>query len=249
MKILIVDFDGMLDVQLRYELKEYSDRVSIGAASDKERALGLIRNCNPDLTIVEYKSLYADEIRPIFQKLKRANLEFIVIAKLDKTGIYEDIFEFNPRSFFCAPIDFMSLKYQIDRLLIDRKTLRSKTSNSSKDYFVFKWNSQLRKEKFCDIDYIYAEGNYITLHMDDREYLVRYSLRTIEGELPHRNFVRIHRNYIVNLSGVKSIDIGKNLVILPNVELPIGRKYKRDVKAAFSNLDYSHQLDFDQVFI
>lgn len=237
MKILIVDRHNNFSTKLKEDFADYGDRIALATAASEHVALNIINKSRPDLTIVDYRLDDTYASKELFRMLKVANLPFIVIARHDRKKAYNDIFNFNPVAFFCMPLDFMALKYHIDRMLLDKRSLVSSSHSMNGDHFVFKWNSQLRKERYSEIKFIYAEGNYITLYINDKEYLIRYSLRTIESELPTNKFVRVHRNYIVNLNRVQSIDIGKNLVNLDSVQLPVGRKYKQDIKESFAQVD------------
>lgn len=242
MKILFVDQDNLFNLRLRHELEEYGSSLEILSIQAPEQSIEILNDYRPDLVVVGYTVKFSMIFTHLFGQLKNQNIDFIIVAHDQKGDIYKKIIEFDPCGYFCAPVDFMSLKYQINRQIQEKMRSNHIGLKKDKEFFVFKWNSQLRKERFTDINFIHAEGNYITLHLDNKEYLIRYSLKMIEKELPNNMFIRAHRNYIVNLSKIYSIDIAKNLIILNSCQLPIGRKYKRNVKSSFYNSDYiSHQ--------
>lgn len=55
----------------------------------------------------------------------------------------------------------------------------------------------------ADIDWIEAEGNYARLHIGRRTHDVRETLQALMEKLDPREFVRIHRSTIVNVSRVR----------------------------------------------
>lgn len=56
-----------------------------------------------------------------------------------------------------------------------------------------------------DIDWIEAEGNYVCLHVGNREHEFRETLTELEEKLSPADFLRIHRSTIVNIRRIKEI--------------------------------------------
>ena len=52
------------------------------------------------------------------------------------------------------------------------------------------------------IDYIEADGNYVTLHVGKAEYLSRDSIKRLTGQLAELGFIRIERSLLVNSTAV-----------------------------------------------
>ena len=81
-----------------------------------------------------------------------------------------------------------------------------------------------------DVDWIGAEGNYVSIHVRGADYLVRTSLQTLERRLPTQRFARIHRSTIVNLERVVELQPwshGDLIVFLHDgTELRLSRRYK-----------------------
>jgi two-component system, LytTR family, response regulator len=56
-----------------------------------------------------------------------------------------------------------------------------------------------------DINWIEAEGNYVRLHVGNREHDLRETLTDLEEKLNPAEFLRIHRSTIVNIQRIKEI--------------------------------------------
>ena len=54
----------------------------------------------------------------------------------------------------------------------------------------------------CDVDYIQACGNYVRIHVGQREYVRRDTLTRLERELQFAGFHRVHRSVLLNLRRV-----------------------------------------------
>lgn len=85
-----------------------------------------------------------------------------------------------------------------------------------------------------EILYIEAMEGYVKIYRENDVYTVsRVILKNIGNQLPDREFIRIHRSFIIQKSKVKSFN--KREVKLKNGKiLPIGRQYANDVAVQLS---------------
>ncbi|MCP2028639.1 DNA-binding LytR/AlgR family response regulator [Flavobacterium sp. HSC-32F16] len=70
-------------------------------------------------------------------------------------------------------------------------------------------------------------GNYVKLHTTKRTYLASITTTEFEKCLPEKNFMRIHKSYIVALDKIEAAE--KDFVVIKNEKLPIGITYKREL--------------------
>ena len=70
-------------------------------------------------------------------------------------------------------------------------------------------------------------GNYVKLHTTKRIYLASITTSEFEKCLPEKNFVRIHKSYIVALDKIEAVE--KDFVIIKKEKLPVGITYKREL--------------------
>ncbi|MDA6070347.1 LytTR family DNA-binding domain-containing protein [Flavobacterium sp. AC] len=70
-------------------------------------------------------------------------------------------------------------------------------------------------------------GNYVKLHTIKRTYLASITTSELEKCLPEKNFMRIHKSYIVALDKIEATD--KDFVVIKNEKLPVGITYKREL--------------------
>ena len=77
-----------------------------------------------------------------------------------------------------------------------------------------------------DIRYVEGMSEYLKLHIDSqpKPIITLLAMKNLEEKLP-KNFMRIHRSYIVNLDKIQ--EVNKNRVIIDaDTYLPIGDSYK-----------------------
>lgn len=93
--------------------------------------------------------------------------------------------------------------------------------------------------KVCDLDWLEASGNYVTLHVGRERYLLRETLSALQEKLDPEQFVRIHRSAIVNVERLKELrpwSRGEQVAVLQDgTELTIGRAFRPHLLALMSN--------------
>ncbi|MFL9485065.1 LytR/AlgR family response regulator transcription factor [Chitinophagaceae bacterium LWZ2-11] len=109
--------------------------------------------------------------------------------------------------------------------LFQKHTQAGKKENN--DYIFLKHNQLYEKVFFSDILYIEAMRNYIVVHTLAKKLMVLLTFKSIEESLPAKDFMRIHKSYIINLNQVEVIE--SSYVQINKKQLPISRKLKDDV--------------------
>jgi len=90
-------------------------------------------------------------------------------------------------------------------------------------------NSVLRLEQ---IDFLEAARNYISVHADGREYIVRDTMTNVLRKLSGGPFVRTHRSFIVNVDKIKEIrtvDAGQIIFLTSGEDVPLSRSYREEL--------------------
>ncbi len=83
-----------------------------------------------------------------------------------------------------------------------------------------------------EVRYASAQGDYVRLHTDTEDPLVRMSLGSLEQRWADAGFVRIHRSILVALAHVQEVRLGtgRPIVVVDGVELPVSRRHVPDVR-------------------
>lgn len=92
---------------------------------------------------------------------------------------------------------------------------------------------KLRKEFLIaarDIEWLQAQGNYVGLHVNGHDYLLRSTLADFLGQLDAARFARVHRSYAVNLDRVAEIEPldggDARLRMKDGSQVPCSRRYR-----------------------
>jgi len=91
---------------------------------------------------------------------------------------------------------------------------------------------------FIDIElnqllFAHSFGNYVKLHTTKKTYLASITTSELEKCLPEKNFMRIHKSYIVALDKIDATE--KDFVIIKDEKLPIGITYRRELTDRLKN--------------
>lgn len=119
--------------------------------------------------------------------------------------------------------------------LFDLKHQQKNISPSSHPgYFFVNVDYSLLKISINDIIYIEGLKDYIKIHLKStsRPVVTRMPVKTIEEQLPAKEFIRIHKSYIVSVAFITAIR--KSSVFIDGQELPVGDSYRESVTALTS---------------
>ena len=101
-------------------------------------------------------------------------------------------------------------------------------TNSNDSIFV-KSNSRLVKVKLADIMYVEALKDYVIIHCVGAKYTIHSTMKDIQENLQDKEFIRVHRSYIVRLDKIAAIDYPNLVMEDDKKHIPIGGSYKDDL--------------------
>jgi len=213
------------------------------AIDDEPLALQLISQYCNKIPFLNLEKVFTNPDEAIeYLKTVTVDLLFLDIQMPDITGIqlYKNL-EKKPMVIFTTAykdyaiegfnvdaIDYLLKPFEYDRFL--------KAVYKAKEYLEFlssqdlqlnslyiKVNYEMMKINLKDIDLIEALDDYIKIHIKPAPVLTLMTLKTMQEKLPSKEFVRVHRSYIVPLHKVEKFS--KNKLIVAGKEIPIGSSY------------------------
>jgi two-component system LytT family response regulator len=105
----------------------------------------------------------------------------------------------------------------------------SNQNNTSFDKIALSYQNGLTFVKLADIIYGIADNNYTQMYLKDgRRLLSTKSLREIQELFEEQQFVRVHRQFIVNIDEIIKLVRGDNyhLLMSDHKNIPISRSQK-----------------------
>ena len=148
--------------------------------------------------------------------------------------------EFALEGYELAVVDYLMKPIRLPRFLaavqkaVDQITplQESVSKNEPGDDYIFvktESKGKLLKINLAEIDFIESMKNYVAIHRGGQKTLVYTSMKDLEERLPKKQFIRVHKSFIIPISRITGIE--GNLLRLKNVtaEILIGENYKAEL--------------------
>jgi len=213
------------------------------AIDDEPLALQLISEYCQRITFLRLEKTFTntDEANTYLSQ-NQVDLLFLDIQMPDITGIqfYKNLSRKPPVIFTTAykdyavegfnvdAVDYLLKPFEYDRFL--------KACYKAKEYIEFlssqelqmnsifvKVNYEIMKVNLKDIDLIEALDDYIKIYIPPNPVLTLMTLKNIAEKLPTRDFIRVHRSFIVPIAKVDKFS--KTKLWVKGKEIPIGSSY------------------------
>jgi DNA-binding LytR/AlgR family response regulator len=96
------------------------------------------------------------------------------------------------------------------------------------DYIFVKTESKgkLLKINLPEIDYIEGMKNYVAIYCNGKKILVYTSMKDLEERLPSKQFVRVHKSFIIPVNRITGIEGNRVLLKGITTEILTGESYK-----------------------
>jgi two-component system LytT family response regulator len=124
-----------------------------------------------------------------------------------------------------------NLEYRIRKLL---ESAGEKDSSAYEDHFAAQTGQRIVIVPVKDVDWIEANGDYVTLHAGGKSHLLRQTMGSIEGKLDPKRFLRIHRSAIVHAMKIREVvSLGNRefMIRLGNgTEIKASRRYSERIE-------------------
>jgi DNA-binding LytR/AlgR family response regulator len=97
--------------------------------------------------------------------------------------------------------------------------------NTDNDFLFIRADYSLMKLPLADILYIEGLDDYIRIHLQQQKPVVaRMTMKAVMEKLPAKDFVRVHRSYIVPLKGIRQVR--NKIITIANTEIAIGSSFE-----------------------
>ena len=196
---------------------------------------------NDSLKVLEF--LNSQSVDVIFLDIQMPQLTGLQLSKIISkdtkvifTTAYPDFalegFELNAIDYLLKPIAFERFYQAVSKL---NSELKAEVSNPSTNEFIFiKTDGKNKFQKLFLDEILYLESlqNYVCVHTLKQQIITHSSLKNVIESLPDKDFIQIHKSFVVALKQIESTDSFS--VFINAKELPIGATFK---DAFFDRID------------
>jgi two-component system LytT family response regulator len=116
---------------------------------------------------------------------------------------------------------------------------RPKPQAAPTDRLVVQTGTAERILRLEQVEFLAAARNYVSVHAEGREYIVRETMNSLGRRLPGAQFVRTHRSFIVNVDKVRevrNVDSQLQVVLHSGQVIPLSRGYRDGFRSMLSGV-------------
>lgn len=246
-RVLIVEDDAELAAGLQAMLQNQGYTVC-GVANTLSQAYDLLEQHLPDISIIDiYLAGKPDGIsyaRAIYSGEVHQHAYLFLTSAADRST-FEIAKPLGAFSYLLKPFNEIELQYAIELAVSQfSKDRTPETVNQEQkapapiqDTLFIKRGNILAKVLIANIRYIEVDGKYCKVVDQNEKFVVQMPMKQLHEQLPPSTFLRIHRNYIVNLHAIEKINLQDNEVVLHcGTRLTLSRRYLDELMQFFSIL-------------
>ena len=226
-RCLIVDDEPVAREILEDHLSRINTFRLAGSCKNAMEAFKIINAESIDLIFLD---INMPEISGLsFARSINKNIKIIFTTAYREYAV--DGFDLQAVDYLLKPISFERFLQAVNKYLDENTTVRSFTENEvseeKNDFMFIRSDRKMVKIDFSEILFIESISDYIKIHLSDKTIITRETMSNIEVKLPQREFIRVHRSFIVAFPKIDSFT--NETIEISKHEIPISRSYRESV--------------------
>ena len=226
--IIVDDEQHAIDILVHY-IRQTPQLQLVGTTTNPMEALQMISQQKVDLIFLD---IQMPELSGIdFIKALNGKVKVILTTAYSEFAL--ESYELDVVDYLLKPIRLPRFLAAVQKAVkeINEPVTETATVKTDDDYIFVKTESKGKflKINLVDIDYLEGMKNYVAFYCKGQKTLVYTSMKELEERLPAKQFIRVHKSFIIPVAKISGIE--GNLVRLQNVtaEILIGENYKADL--------------------
>ena len=238
--IYIIDDDEQVSRVLEILLAQ--DGFEVGASSDSEKGLQMVKEAQPDLVILDIimpKKSGLDLMDEMRSDYRTRDIPILFLSAIREEETLVKALK-GADDYMVKPFGSLELKERV-RKILDRRRAGGAPGAGPGEPPYERVPVQIGNEIFLipsrEIYFVKASGNYSYVNTRGKSFLADFSIGDLEKRLSgHGHFLRVHRSYIVDLDHVHKMrkDSPQKVVIVlgddNHSEVPVGSSYYPKVR-------------------
>ena len=235
-KILIVEDEMLIAAKISTLLTELGYEV-MGILARAEDALVQVQKNVPDIALLDIQLKGKMDGVALAQALqKEGGLPIIFLTANTDDATFNRAKTVKPYAFISKPFKKLDLQRAIELALsrmAEDQGLEAEVERPDESSFILsdrifvRHKDSMVKIFLEDILYIEAESNYCRIFTQNKEYLLAITLKLMEEKLPTKQFIRVHRSYLVNLAQID--EVAESRVIIARKAIPLSKALREEL--------------------
>ncbi|QAA31279.1 LytR/AlgR family response regulator transcription factor [Clostridium manihotivorum] len=236
LKIIIIDDEKIAIEELAFVLSKDQEVEIVGKYTDVKAGIESIRTLKPDAVFLDISMpgingfIAAEEFKKLVD-----DIQVVFVTAHDKYAI--KAFELDASDYILKPFSEERILLAINRLRGKKETDKDHNHKILKKLPVWKKDS-LMLINIEEILFCYVKEGSVYIVTESQVYTSEETLAQVEIRLKQFNFIKCHRNYIVNLECITNIVpwINGTFILKLNgtdEEIPVSRNYNKAIRGVF----------------
>jgi DNA-binding LytR/AlgR family response regulator len=239
--ILIVEDESIVAKDIQQTLIRLGYHIS-GIASSGEKAIQLMQSENTDLVLMDIMlkgDMTGIDVAKVIQDKYDIPIIYLTAYADDVTISKAKYTE--PYGYIIKPFKEIDVQTAIEIALYKHSKQQELTrerdflfsiveqGSSQRDFLFIKSGGKQNKLKTIDILFIEALKDYVIIYTKDSKFTIHSTMKEIESNLGFKDFIRVHRSYIVRLDKIETIEFSN--LTLEDIQkfIPIGGSYRDEL--------------------
>lgn len=135
--------------------------------------------------------------------------------------------------YLLKPFTFERFKKAVERANETFNLIFNASISEKAKFLMLKADLGVVKVPLNDVLFIEGLDNYLKIHLRNQvPVVVRLTMKTLMEMLNEREFLRVHRSYIVSINHIESVK--QKIITIAGEEIPVGKLYEDKLKALFN---------------
>jgi DNA-binding LytR/AlgR family response regulator len=142
-------------------------------------------------------------------------------------------YELNALDYLLKPFTLSRFEKAVTRAYQMHQLINNAPGPVQPKFIMLKADYGIIKVVLADILFVEGLDNYLKIYLHNQlPLVVRLTLKALIDMLPQKEFIRVHRSYIIALNRIESVK--QKIITIAGEEIPLGKNYEDDFKAVFS---------------
>jgi DNA-binding LytR/AlgR family response regulator len=227
---LIVDDEPIAQQILEKYILQIEALQLVGKANNAFEALNILHQEKIDILFLDIKmpSLSGLDMLKTLQNPPKV----ILTSAFSEYGV--ESYEYSIIDYLLKPIAFERFLKSVNKILIPKSEELStggldKKAEIEPTFIFLKADKKIHKYYFADILFIEGSGNYVKIYtQNEKSLMVLDKLTELQEKLPAKQFIRVHKSFIINISHIHKIE--GNMINLKDKVIPISATFKPNLE-------------------
>lgn len=236
-QIMIVEDDMIIAADIMMQLSQLGYEVT-GIFPRGEDALKQLEATKPDIVLMDINLKGKMDGIEVGQAIyDRYALPLIYLTANADDATFHRAKATKPFAFISKPFKRSDLERTLALVIsrLDEKAQETAAASDNNETYLLddrifvKQRDRMVKIYIRDILYAEADRNYCKIYTTDKEYLLSIPLGIFEERLQAKEFLRVHRSYVVNVPKIDELSDNGSFVIIGKSNIPVSKSYQDEL--------------------